>query len=85
MLDLKIKVILGENWKVSYHEHTELIGDQTCLVLISPEQMKILTKNQLLNYCKLKDIDKKKIDSIHFKLWSFPPNFKSNTFVVIGS
>ena len=70
-LEKKIQIILGEKWSITFESQTETesFGKFTCLVLHSPGSVKIHNRFQLAKFCKLKNLDFKKVQYITFKLF----------------
>ena len=68
-LEKKIQTILGEKWSITIDSQTESFGKFTFLVLHSPGSVKIHNRFQLAEFCKLKNIDFKKVQYITFKLF----------------
>ena len=68
-LERKIQTILGENWSITIDSHTESFGTFTYLALNSPSNVKIHNRFQLAEFCKLKNLDFKKVKHITFQLF----------------
>ena len=68
-LEKKIQTILGGKWSITIESQNESFGKFTFLVLHSPGSVKIHNRFQLAEFCKLKNIDFKKVQYITFKLF----------------
>ena len=68
-LEKKIQTILGKKWSITIDSHNESFGTFTYLVLNSPSNVKIHNRFQLAEFCKLKNLDFKKVKHITFKLF----------------
>ena len=80
VFERKIKIVLNPFWRLRYHTHDNPDGLMTCVVLISPENIEIHNRIQLLAYCNLTNICHKKVESISFKIFDFKP--KKGVFLV---
>ncbi len=85
VVEKQVKIVLGSEFKIHVHEEFRSNTAKTCIELVTPEDIRIDSMITLIEYCKLKDIDEKKIKFLTFQLWNFEINqdsvYNSNTFI----
>ena len=87
-LENRIQVVLGKNWKIFKYRYKKNTQFHTCIFLVSPEGIELNSKIELIKYCELRNIERKKIQFIHFHFYDyFPKNStmtSNNSFMVEG-
>ena len=86
-LEKKVRFALGPNWKIFSKIQFEFEGSYTLIDIISPENIRISNYFELMKFCELKQICKKKVKFISFKLWNFKSTLESwddsDTFIAV--
>ena len=78
-LEKRIKVILGKNWKIFTYRYKKSTQFYTSIFLVSPEGIELNSKIELIKYCELRNIERKKIQFIYFHFYDYFPKNSTTT------
>ena len=82
VVEKQVKIVLGSQFKMNINVQEEFRSNtvKTCIEIVTPEDIRIDSMITLKEYCKLKQIDEKKIKFLTFQLWK-NSCYNSHTFI----
>ena len=71
VFETQLQKVLGPAWRLRHFSFDNGEAIITCISLMTPEGISIKNKIQLLSYCDLRSICRKKVSNIHYKLFNY--------------